>query len=313
MNKLSELFEIKSGNGLYLCNIDESPDGLNFIAMSAKNNGVVAKIKPTDIAPYPAGSITVALQGSVLSTFIQPEDFYTSLHVAVLMPRFEMDISTKEYYCICIRHNAFKYGYGRKANRTFKDIMVPSPEEIPSWVNGNLITDYSSITEPATPGEVSALDTATWGEFKYTDLFEIKKGKRLTKEDMILGDTPYLGAIEGNNGVSAYIEQLPIHEGNTISINYDGSVGEAFYQPVPYWCSDAVNVLYPKFTLNQFIAMFLITVIRTEKPRYNYGRKWGLDRMKQSTIKLPITTDGMPDWDFMESYIKCLKYSKALA
>jgi len=82
---------------------------------------------------------------------------------------------------------------------------------------------------------------------------------------MIPGKTPFIGSIDSNNGLSNNIGQKPIHDGNTITVNYNGSVGEAFYQPKPFWACDDVNVLYPKFNLNPYIAMFIITVIRQEK------------------------------------------------
>ena len=91
------------------------------------------------------------------------------------------------------------------------------------------------------------IDTSTWKWFQLggdDGLFDIRKGKRLTSEDQTEGNTPYIGAIDSNNGVSNYIGQEPIHEGNTISLSYNGSVGEAFYQPLPYWATDDVNALY---------------------------------------------------------------------
>jgi hypothetical protein len=149
------------------------------------------------------------------------------------------------------------------------------------------------------------LDIVTWETFKYKDLFDIKKGKRLVKESFTPGLTPFIGAIDSNNGYRDFIDSHPIHRGNTITVNYNGSVGEAFYQPYPFWASDDVNVLYPKFKLNEYIALFIITVIRKEKYRFNYGRKWELDRMKESTILLPAK-DSTIDVDFMENYIKSL-------
>jgi type I restriction enzyme M protein len=56
--------------------------------------------------------------------------------------------------------------------------------------------------------------------------------------------------------------------------------------------------------------MFLI---RKEKYRFSYGRKWHLGRMNESLIKLPVTDKGQPDYPFMENYIKTLPYSKQLA
>ena len=145
-------------------------------------------------------------------------------------------------------------------------------------------------------------------------MFEIKKGKRLTKANQTDGQTPFIGAIDSNNGVSGYIGQRPNHKGGTISLSYNGSVAEAFYQPVPYWACDDVNALYPKeFKLNPSTALFLCTIIRMEKYRFNYGRKWHLERMRESIIKLPVIKDGTPDWDYMERYIKSLPYSSQIA
>ncbi len=148
------------------------------------------------------------------------------------------------------------------------------------------------------------LDTSKWVYFKISDLFLVKKGKRLTKENQISGSTPYIGAVDSNNGVTGYVAQSPIHEGNTISLSYNGSVGEAFYQEHPFWATDDVNVLYPKFALTKNIALFICPILRMEKYRFAYGRKWTLDKMNESIIKLPTDKKGEPDWQFMEDFIK---------
>jgi hypothetical protein len=129
---------------------------------------------------------------------------------------------------------------------------------------------------------------------------------------MLSGNTPFIGSIDNNNGVSAYVGQHPVHQGNTITVNYNGSVAEAFYQPEPFNASDDVNVLYPKFPMSSYTAMFLVTVIRLEKYRFNYGRKWHLERMAQSQVRLPVKTNGKPDWKYMERYIKSLPFSSQL-
>ena len=131
------------------------------------------------------------------------------------------------------------------------------------------------------------------------------------------GDIPYIGAIDSNNGISAYISNDEhLHQENTITVSYNGSIAEAFYQTTKFWATDDVNVLYPKFTLNRYIAMFLITLIHREKYRFNYGRKWDKELMEASLIKLPAVkiapNEYEPDWQFMEDYIKSLPYSSCL-
>ena len=151
------------------------------------------------------------------------------------------------------------------------------------------------------------LDIGNWKEFRVGDLFDVKKGKRLTAEDQEDGPNLYIGAIDSNNGVANHIAQAPIHKGNTISLSYNGSVGEAFYQPDPYWATDDVNALYPKYPdFNEHHGLFVATVLRQEKYRFSYGRKWTLENMESAIIRLPADSNGEPDWAFMEEYIKSL-------
>lgn len=149
------------------------------------------------------------------------------------------------------------------------------------------------------------MDTSKWKWFYYSELFDINKGKRLTKAEMESGTIPYIGATDNNNGITAFISNnAHLHKPNTISVSYNGSIAEAYYQTLPYWATDDVNVLYPKFQINEYIALFLTTLINKEKYRFNYGRKWDKVSMLKSKIKLPITSDNTPDWKWIEQYVK---------
>jgi len=152
-----------------------------------------------------------------------------------------------------------------------------------------------------------------WKPFRYGELFEIRKGKRLTKEDMVEGPIPFIGATDADNGITAYVgNDENLHEGNRITVSYNGSIAEAFYQAVPFVASDDVNVLEPRFALDKYIGLFLCTLIRREKYRYNYGRKWHAEKMRESRIRLPVTSSGEPDWSLMRNYVRGLSYSAAL-
>jgi restriction endonuclease S subunit len=152
---------------------------------------------------------------------------------------------------------------------------------------------------------ILSIDINEWKEYRLSDLFDIKKGKRLTKLNSKDGETPFISSSEFDNAWTNKISSHPLFDGNTITVNYDGSVAEAFYQPVPYWALDSVNVLYPKFPLNVYRGLFFATVIRQEKYRFSYGRKWGLEKMREAIIKLPTKDDHL-DFEYMESFIKSL-------
>lgn len=44
-------------------------------------------------------------------------------------------------------------------------------------------------------------------------------------------------ASPSSSSVSGFVSREALHSGNTITVNYNGSVAEAFYQATPYWCS----------------------------------------------------------------------------
>lgn len=320
MKPLNDLFEVTYGNKFDLNKLSRLPlaeGGVNFVGRSSQNHGVSGCVAPIEgVAPYDAGLITVALGGSkLLSAFVQEAPFYTAQNVAVLRPLEPMTFEQKLYICIAIRHNRFRYSaFGREANRTLRTLVVPDLHEIPAWIGEFSGQSHDALEHPAIGNAVPGLDVDQWKPFELQKLFDIRKGQRLTKAAMSPGTTPYVGASDRNNGVTCFVGQEPIHDGGTITVSYNGSVAEAFYQPEPYWATDDVNVLYPRgFELTPAVALFICTLIRMEKYRFNYGRKWHLDRMKESVIKLPATPSGSPDWAFMESYIGCLPFSSQVA
>ena len=232
----------------------------------------------------------------------------------ILTAKNSMTDQEKLWWVTCITANRFRFGFGRQANRTLKNLKLPDSNDTPKWVNTINHDCYNGIEKPdIKKSHIDLLNISEWNYFQLQNLFDIKKGQRLTKTNMIPGIIPYIGASNTANGITTRIGQKPIHKGGTISVTYDGSIAEAFYQPEPFWASDAVNVLYPKsFNLTPAIALFVCTIIRIEKYRFNYGRKWHLERMRESIIKLPVTKSGEPDFIYMEKYIKSLPYSSQI-
>lgn len=319
MPKISDLFTLTYGHSLELNRLEQSsaPEAVNFVGRAARNNGVTARVCPiTGLIPAAAGTISVALggQGGAGVAFLQPDPYYCGRDVMILAAKKPMSEQEKLWWVMCITANRFRFGFGRQANRTLKDLNLPSSKDMPAWVKTTDPDRYKGAEAPACETPIRLRDTTGWRSFTLQDIFDIRKGQRLTKANMIPGRTPYVGASDTANGVTACIGQSPIHESETISVSYNGSVAEAFFQPEPYWATDDVNVLYPKsFKLTPAMALFICTVIRLEKYRFNYGRKWHLERMRESVIRLPTTEAGEPDWAHMERYIKSLPYSSQIA
>jgi hypothetical protein len=315
--KLSEIFRFNYGTKLDLnkMSITDSTDAeaVCFISRTSKNLGLVAYVKRMeDVTPIKPGLITVALGGEyLLSAYIQNKPFYSAQNVGVLTPRKYMGFVEKLFYCLCIGKNRFKYSaFGREANKTLRDIEVPS--EPPKWVRNIILKKYIDISIPFHKRKMK-LEVNNWKWFRYSDLFKIGRGQGPRLRDIRNeGTCPFVTSIDKNNGWKGWTIHMPMHEANVITVNRNGSVAEAFYQPREFCSTEDVHIFNPKFKLNQYIALFLITLIRMEKYRYSFGRKWGIKRMNETLIKLPVDRNNHPDLKFMDNYIKSLSYSKQL-
>ena len=80
-----------------------------------------------------------------------------------------------------------------------------------------------------------------------------------------------------------------------------------FLQDEPFWASDDVNVWCPKFPYNQRVVEYIMSVVRHLKDKYSYTVKWTLGKMQAEILDLPIKSDGTPDFNYMERYIRAME------
>ena len=146
------------------------------------------------------------------------------------------------------------------------------------------------------------LSDREWAEFRVGDLFNVKYGKFIKNNKE--GNIPYITTTAKNNGVGGLVDGTPMYNGNAITVASDGSIGAAFYQGKPFSTSNIVSTLepLPDTILNAEIALFICTLIREEGKKYNYGKKFSVDRVRNTVLKLP-SIDGIPDYQFMHDYI----------
>lgn len=319
---ITSLFYISRGKTLTLENKSIYIGSIPCINGSGENNGVFgylnSNISEIGFKQHKAPSLTLSRVGNSGKTFVQSENYFIADNAFSLTLKNEDDILVYIFISTVLNLEVNKYSYGRTiAIEKYKQkiIKLPSTKEnqpdyeymknyMHTLNHKQIKTEIKSTNEP--------IEIIDWSEFFLDELFIFVKGKRLTKADMIDGKINYLGAISENNGVRQHIdvEDSKTYRGNCITVNYNGSVGEAFYQSEPFWASDDVNVLYAKdWTMNKFNALFIITVIKANRYRFSYGRKWTLEKMKESIIKLPVTKQDSPDFYYMENYIKSLAYS----
>jgi len=312
---LKDLFKPVYGVNLELIHLEQCDkrvhDSIKFVSRTEKNNGVSAYVKRINgITPNPGHTISVAVSGSVLSSFYQEDEYYSGRDLYYLLPINEMTEKEMLFYAFCIRSNKYKYNYGRAANRTLKDILIPA--EMPADFG---IISLKEIPVPSSQRLLNKdieLKIENWKYFNLKKLFDITGTKTtsvLELEEYGNGQYPYVTTQATNNGIEAFYDYYT-EEGNLLTMD-SAVLGYCSYQPLAFSASDHVEKLIPKFQINKYIALFLVTVINKEQYHYNYGRKCSQTRMRKVKIKLPAK-NGKPDFLFMENYIKSLPYSSSI-
>ena len=315
--KVSELFDAVYGTNLELVHLTQckfnAENSIPFVSRTEKNNGLSAYVKKLpDIKANPAHTLSVAVSGSVLSTFYQPNPYYSGRDLYVLIPKRKTSVIEMLFYAKCIESNRYKYNYGRAANKTLREILVPAKisDEFYQHLYIYHETLLKKISIAPHINENFKLFSASWKEFNLSCLFEIKGSlttPKLELEEIGEGPIPYVTTQSTDNGVAGFFAMFT-EDGEVLTID-SAVLGYCSYQKLPFSASDHVEKMVPKFPINESIAMFLVTVLNKEQYRYNYGRKCSQTRLRSSKIKLPATEDGNPDFEFMERYIKSIPYS----
>lgn len=343
---LKDVFEIKYGVNLELnaCEENDEKDSINFVSRTESNNGISAKIKKLDeVETQEAGLITIAGGGSVLSTFVQPEEFYSGRDLYTLKAKAKISDEAKQFIVTVIKANKYKYNYGRQANKTLPYLTLKLPIKhnldgtifidetckyslngyVPDW---QYMEDYIKslhykplTTKNKIEDSLNLKNISEWKNFKIETIFPKNKIKHFSATPEEIGDKPYISSTSVNNGVAAYVNENTI-PGNCITVSTNGDCFDCFYQPEEIVASSDVEVLYAK-ELNKYTGLFIATILKLEKAKYNYGRKPKNNRVYDTIIKLPAVFTGStlcredgyaPDWQYMEDYIKSLPFGDKL-
>ncbi len=149
------------------------------------------------------------------------------------------------------------------------------------------------------------LNTSEWKTFAISNYFDVVAGNYHYSDEYTCGETPYVTASNINNGIAEYIDLEPEFKGNCITT---GKVGcTAFYQPNNFCATSDVNILIPKFNLSANIGLFIARIINyNENYRWTYGRQCRVGNTKNIKIKLPVNSDGDPDFEWIEAYMNTL-------
>lgn len=303
-----------------------------YVTRTETNNSVDCFADSRNIEYFEKGNAIIVGDTTATASY-QKDNFITGDHIVIIRAEW-MNEYTGLFFSTLLNKERFRYSYGRAF---LKDSILNTKMLLPTLgdkVNFEEIEkiikslNIKKITTKNNYKEVECLDVTDWQWFELDKLFDINAGVYHYPDEYYDGNTPYVSATNLNNGIGNMINLIPDFHGNKITTEKVKCC--AFYQEKAFCATSDVNVLNPRFELNKYNALFIQTIINfNENYKWNYGRQCRVGDTKKIVIKLPVAKnlDGsvyidknkkfssngyVPDWHFMEQYIKSLPYSDKL-
>ena len=318
---LGDLFDMQRGTGYGLKDLVEGNTPL--ISATTKKNSIVAYANVTP--KFDAETITITTDGAGMGyATVQMKPFdIASNAVAVLPYDNNVGLYAKFFVCAVIRQYANRFSYKDKMNRDRLlqlEVYLPATSDgQPDW---NYMESYMKAVMEESEKSLENLkkaddtkhliDVSGWGEFRVGDLFDIHptKAYKLTNAQLLDdGNYPVIANSAYNNGIGGYSTRKPTEQGNMVTFSDTVDANTIFYQKEPFVGYPHVQGLYPikyEDKWNELTYQFFVSVFRGTAlvKGFDYGNKFRRDIAVELMVKLPITSTGEPDWQYMEDYMK---------
>ena len=321
--RVGDLFEATLSDDDIQCK-DYMTGNIPLVSSGKNNNGIVAYIENSSAKLWKSGVLTVDMFGKV---FYQPKSFYCVSHgrVNILLPK----VDTSEFAMLFIasvieRVTLPKY--------EFKDlctgkILLKEKIKLPVDGNGNpdwqymedymrkvdskikrMMDDFDTVQEAGK----KKVDVLGWKEFRIGDLFNISSAKGKNSQMLNDGsDIPYFAASKENNGFNRMVSVVGFEEwvskGNCIQLIHigDAAAGYANYISDDFIAMNGKSSCAYNGNMNRFSGLFISSVICiANKGKYSFKEPWTVDKVLNTYIKLPADSNGNPDWQYMEDYMR---------
>lgn len=325
--RIGDIFEVSGSKTTSKIHLEKIGAGkYPYITTQATNNGIAGYY---DLYTEMGNCLTI--DSAVLgSCFYQKDNFSASDHVEILRPKnFTLNSKLALYFTSLFNKNIviLGYSYTKKRNQIrIKNEIVKLPVNNLGEIDFDFMENFIDKIEQKQRGILEfykhkkqngggyELNSRIWQEFKIGDLFLVKNNPQLNKSSFNFsknGEYPYFTRTVFNNGILGYVDYLDEEhkiKGNSIAVGMIAM--KFFYMKQDFYAGQFTKTIYPKFdNFNDKIAKYFISIFNKNTPLYlkNFVVKDFEKDFTNTTIKLPITTNGEIDFDFMESFIKAIQ------
>lgn len=308
-----------------------------FVTRTESNNGVDCYVPRDELQEIESGN-AIVIGDTTATISYQKNDFGTGDHIVVIRAKW-LNEYTGHFIVTLLQRERFRYSYGRayliNAIKNTKLLMpvIESGKPDWKWMENYIKSLHCQKISTARNSRLRSVDSIRWKEFLLHKLFYAGMGNGIDAV-ATTSDAPkynYVSRDSNGNGVVGFVDEIdgemPFPAG-AMSLALGGSfLGSCFIQKKPFYTAQNVAVLQEKVPLSDHTKLFIATLIRNEcKIKYQaFGRELNAHFRKDFTIKLPVLHDEngivfdktkefsdegyMPDWKWMDSYMKSLPYS----
>lgn len=296
-----------------------------YIATSTLNNGHARDVEDASGLLMSGGNCIALIcdgNGSIGRNTYQAEPFIGSVKLMLgYHPRLNQWNGL--FIVACLDKSVEVFGYSFAWKRSAETLKAETVH-LPITSAGEPDWDYMETTmretilrqEAALEALVKAaettegvVDTSTWHDFTLPDLFDIDMGNGLDFGKMLPSDSHeavlFIGRTGLRNGIMGSVERIlgaKTFDAGSMTVALGGSIGACFVQRASFYTSQNVAVLRPKRTIGDNAKLYVASVIQKESA-LNYKafvRELNAHLRKDFTLRLPVQSDGEPDWDRME-------------
>ncbi len=328
------------GKGKGLNHLEQVEHGVSYIGATNRNNGVLCFIKDTNDSRkmmQEGNCIGFIKNGDGSAGYaIYKQELFVSTSDVIYGYASWLNPYTGLFFVAAqdMIENKYSHGYKRNAQHLKGDrVMLPVTDD--GKPDYQFMEDYMRELMDAKRkqyrtyiekqlkflgldianrgGYSEELKSRQWQSFRIDGIFNILPGKRLVAADSTPGDRPFIGALDNSNGVARFVsDKNDSLDKNVLGVNYNGNgMGIGFYHPYECIFSDDVKRFHLKeWKDDPFILLFMKTAILMQKKKFGYLYKFNAERMAHTSIMLPVTGTGKPDYEFMESFGRKLMASK---
>lgn len=144
-----------------------------------------------------------------------------------------------------------------------------------------------------------------------TGLFNVYSPKKRFNANTVQfgGKYPYVARGSSNNGIRGYITEDEQYLSPAKSLSFGQDTATVYYQPDAYFTGDKIKVMVlNNRELTPELAKYFITAIAKAFSNFTWGQSsFNENIIKSTEIVLPVKSDGTPDFDYMERYIRTIE------